>query len=138
MKKKFILITCIILTVVLTVVLIFSAGSAGYKSVKNATIRLDKIPGIGAFFLELDKPAGFDATVCNDIITWDELKNPPPEFDAENNSWFYLNPYTLWLLENYMKENNLGIIPENYPDFHLSADFDECLETFHFVELTDE
>ena len=133
MKKKFILTTCIILTILL----ILSVGFAGYNLVKNATIRLDKIPVIGAFFLELDKPAGFDATVCTDVITWDELKNPPPEFDAENNSWFYLNPYTLWLLENYMKENNLGIIPENYPDFHLSADFDECLETFHFVELTD-
>ena len=138
MKKKFILMTCIILTVVITIALIFSVGFAGYKLVKNATIRLDKIPVIGAFFLELDKPAGFDATVCNNIITWDELKNAPPEFDSENNSWFYLNPYTLWLLENYMKENNLGIIPENYPDFHLSADFDECLKTFHFVELTDE
>ena len=132
MKKKFILSTCIILIVVL----ISFAGFAGYNLV-NATIRLDKIPVIGAFFLELDKPAGFDTTVCKDVITWDELKNPPPEFDAENNSWFYLNPYTLWLLENYMKENNLGIIPESYPNFHLSADFDECLETFHFIELKD-
>ena len=138
MKKKFILIVCIILTVVLTIALIFSAGFAGYKSVKNATIRLDKIPVIGAFFLELDKPAGFDASACENIITWDQLDNPPADYNAENGPWFYLNPYTKRLLENYMKENNLGIIPENYPDFHLSADFEECLETFHFVELTDE
>lgn len=131
MKKKFILTTCIILTIIL----FLFAGFAGYNLVKNATIRLDKIPVIGAFFLEIDKPAGFDATVCKDVITWDELQNPPPEFDEEHNSWFYLNPYTLWLLENYMRENNLGIVPGDYPDFHLSADFDECLKTFEFVEL---
>lgn len=35
-------------------------------------------------------------------------------------------------------ENNLGIVPENYPDFHLSADFEECMETFRFVELKED
>ena len=131
MKKKFIVTACMISAVVLIV----SMGFGGYHLARKAIIRFDKIPIVGVFFLELDKPAGFDATVCKDVITWDELQNPPPEFDAVHNNWFYLNPYTLWLLENYMKDNNLGIVPGDYPDFHLSADFDECLDTFEFTEL---
>lgn len=116
-------------------VLLFLLNFVGYSLVRNATVRLDKIPVIGPFFLELDKPAGFNASVCKDIIVWQQLDNPPEEFDAENNRWFYLNSYTKWLLKNYMKQNNLGIMPENYPTFHLSADFDECLDTFEFVKL---
>ena len=127
MKKRLTIIAC----TVLAILLLFP----GYKLVANATIRLDKIPFFGAFFLELDKPAGFDAIVCENLITWDQLRNPPPEYDAENNNWFYLNSYTLWLLENHMRDNNLGIVPGYYPDFHLSANFDECLETFEFVKL---
>ena len=131
MKKKTIAVTC----VVFVMASLLSLGFIGCNLVRNATLRLDKIPVIGGFFLEVDKPAGFDATVCKDVITWDEVRNPPPEYDAENHCWFYLNPYTLWLLENYMRDNNLGIVPGDYPDFHLSADFDECLDTFEFVKL---
>ncbi len=130
MKRRYIAIVCAIVTIVILY--------AGYVSVKNATVRLDKIPLIGWLFLGVDKPAGFDATVCEGIITWEQIDNPPPAFDAENNGWFYLNPYTKRLLKNYMKENNLGIVPENYPDFHLSADFEECMETFRFVELKED
>lgn len=122
--------------IIVASVFIVSAFFISYRQIQKATIRLDKTPLIGPLLLQLDKPAGFDATVCKSIITWEQLDNPPPEFDAENNQWFYLNPYTKWLLKNYMRENNLGIIPANYPNFHLSADFDECLETFRFTELS--
>lgn len=106
---------------------------------QNAVIRLDKIPIVSFFVLE--KPGssgtGFDATSCSQPITWEQIDNPPSDFD-KSELWLYLNDYTKWLLKHYMKKNNLAIVPLNYCFLESDWNFDKVLETFEFVSLDEE
>ena len=52
--------------------------------------------------------------------------------------WFAINPYTKRMLKNYMRENNLGIVPDEWCDLEINSNFEECLEIFEFVELSEE
>ena len=37
-----------------------------------------------------------------------------------------------------MRENNLGIVPDEWIDLQITSNFEECLEIFEFVELSEE
>ncbi len=96
-------------------------------------VRWDKVPIISFFVLEIELwPAGFDASDLEEPITWDQLDEEP---EGYTGNWFAFNTYTKNLLKDYMKENNLGIVPDCWPDFKFRSNFEECLETFEFVEL---
>lgn len=128
-KKEFIL--CMIIIVL---ILIIIASLVFYCIKKNTTygiVRIDKIPYWGALFLELDKPAYTDSRGLQPL-TWEDLG--PGKYE-NGESWLYLNPYTQRILQKHLKENNLAIAPGYYPDHHLSANFEEVLETFEFIEL---
>ena len=100
-------------------------------------IRWDTIPIIEFFVLEVELwPSAFDASYLSEPITWEELDEEPPDWrEKGNGDWFSMNSYTKKLLKKYMKENNLGIVPSNWPDFKFTANLEECLECFELVEL---
>ena len=101
------------------------------------SVRWDKIPIIGYFVLEIELwPSAFDASYLEKPITWEQLDEEPIDWDEHGTgSWFSFNAYTKNLLKKYMKENNLGIVPSNWPNFKFTANFEDCLECFEFVEL---
>lgn len=135
LKKWWVLLACIVAGVFAVVsTLVFSVG---WLSVNGAYVRWDKIPFFGALLLQVDKPSGLEASCLEEPIRWDQLEEAPAEWTEEfpDGNWFYLNPYTKNLLTRYMRDNNLGIVPANYADLHLSADFEEVMELFTFVEL---
>ena len=98
-------------------------------------IRWDKIPIIKEFVLQIElAPSGFDASGLSEPIRWDQLDKEPDEWNGYGR-WFSMNPYTKKLLKRYMMENNLGIVPDDWPDFKFRSNLEECLQTFDFVEL---
>lgn len=104
---------------------------------KIATVRWDKIPIIKFFVLEVELwPSAFDASYLSEPITWEELDEAPQDWEEKGSGdWFSMNSYTKKLLKKYMKENNVGIVPSNWPDFKFTANLEECLDCFEFVEL---
>ncbi len=126
-------------THVLSVVSIFTLIAAFalliYANIGN--IRWDKIPIIRIFCLEIELgSSSFDASHLTEPITWNQLDEAPNGWDVDQNGfWFWFNTYTKNMLKDYMRENNLGIIPDNWSDFKFTADFEDCLETFEFVRL---
>ena len=100
-------------------------------------VRWDKVPLAGGWILGIELwSSSFDASYINEPITWEQLDVEPIDWDEKGiGSWFSVNTYTRNLLKDYMKQNNLGIVPNNWPDFKFRANLEECLETFDFVEL---
>lgn len=100
-------------------------------------IRWDKVPLIGYFVLEINLyPADMDASYLTEPIKWYQLDEAPDDFDAKGSgSWFAINPYTLNLLKEYMRTENLGIVPDRWNDLQITSDFEECLDIFEFVQL---
>lgn len=129
--KKTVTLICLILTFVLAICLSVMF-IIGYFS--HYTVRWDKIPVIGIFAVEIDKPSAFDASSVEEPIRWDQIDEPPEDY-PDDNLWFWMNSFTKNILKQHMRENNLGIVPKEYLEFHFSADFEECLEIFEFVEL---
>ncbi len=131
MAKKLTFIFSMILSGLLTVVILINIGSQ---------IRWDKIPVIKHFVLQINLyPAAFDAQYLDEPIKWYQLDEEPEDFEGNGyGRWFAINPYTKRMLKNYMRENNLGIVPDEWCDLEINSNFEECLETFEFVELSEE
>ena len=131
MTKKLTFIFSMILSGLLTVVILINIGSQ---------IRWDKVPVIKYFVLQINLyPADFDAQYLDEPIKWYELDEEPEDFEGNGyGRWFAINPYTKRMLKNYMRENNLGIVPDEWIDLQITSNFEECLEIFEFVELSEE
>ncbi len=128
MKLRNIFITAIVITVIPLIVL----GAVNFNK-----IRWDKFPIIGTLFLEIElSPSGFDASYLSNPITWKDLYNEPADWEKNGKGpWFWFNNYTKNLLQNYMKNNNLGIVPNNWQNFKFRSNFEDCLDTFEFISL---
>lgn len=100
-------------------------------------IRWDKVPVIKFFVLEINLyPSGFDASYLKEPIKWYQLDKEPDNFENEGiGPWFAINPYTKSLLKEYMRKNNIGIVPDSWDDLKLTSNLEECLDIFDFVEL---
>ena len=73
----------------------------------------------------------------NDVVTYDELETPPEYVDTYMCRWFNsLSPITTFKLKNYMKKNNLIILPEKY-FLNNTIKFDELKEILQFAENID-
>ncbi len=131
MTKKLTFIFSMILSGLLTVVILINVGSQ---------IRWDKVPVIKYFVLQINLyPAAFDARYLDEPIKWYQLDREPADFEGNGTGgWFSINPYTKRLLKNYMRENNLGIVPDVWYDLEITSNFEECLEIFEFVKLGEE
>lgn len=128
MKKR---ISALLLAIIFTVVTIF-----GLVAINFDNIRWDKIPSLLLRFeiLEgLNKSSIVDGSFLSEPLRWDQIDQIPEDL-PDGEPWFYLNSHTKNLLKNYMKENNLGIIPDYWP-LQTRSDFEDCLEVFRFVEL---
>lgn len=103
-------------------------------------IRWDKVPIISFFVLQINLyPSDFDASYLDEPIKWYQLDEEPEDFEGNGKgAWFAINPYTLNLLKNYMRDNNLGIVPDEWIGLQVTSNFEECLEIFEFVELSEE
>lgn len=132
MKSRTLILILAICLTFLTLLILFIS--------KANSIRWDKIPLIGAFVLEVELwPSGFDASYISEPIKWYQLDDEPIDWEEFGvGSWFSFNTYTKNLLKDYMKNNNLGIVPNCWTDFKYRANFEECLETFEFVELNED
>lgn len=122
----------------LTLAIFFSLSTVSALFWSNIDkIRWDKVPIIGHFVLQIElAPAAFDGSYLTEPITWEQLDKEPEDWEGNGcGGWFYMNPYTKKLIKNYMKENNLGILPGDWGDLHFRANFEECLEIFKFVSL---
>ncbi len=122
----------------LSIAIFFSLSTVSALFWSNVDkIRWDKVPILNLFILQIElAPMAFDASHLTEPITWDQLDNEPKGWNEEENGpWFCLNAYTKNMLKNYMKENNLGIVPSYWQDFRLVSNFEECLEIFKFVSL---
>ena len=119
------------LTVLLVITILINIGSK---------IRWDKVPIVSFFVLQINLyPADFDARYLDEPIKWYQLDEEPEDFEGNGTGrWFAINPYTLNLLKNYMRDNNLGIVPDEWIDLQTTSNFEECLEIFEFTELSEE
>ena len=99
-------------------------------------IRWDKVPVIGLFVLGISKSTGVDATNYNEPITCEQFITLPDDWTQDRGYWFStaLNKYTKGLIYDYMKENNLGIVPNDYA-FYSTYNFEGMLEVLEFVPL---
>lgn len=100
-------------------------------------IRWDKIPVISDFVLQIELgPSAFDASYLKEPIEWHQIDEEPADWEEKGlGGWFYLNPYTSKLLKDYMKSNNLAIVPGDWPELRFRMNLEQCLEIFEFVEL---
>lgn len=94
-------------------------------------IRWDKVPVIGPM-LVLGPTKYFGISAYSEPITWNQLQERPEDYDPYNPWFDFINGYTIKLLEEYMKNNNLAIVPKEYL-LETSNTFEELLEVLEFV-----
>ena len=68
----------------------------------------------------------------DDVVTYDELENPPDYVDTYMCCWFdSLSPITTFKLRSYMKKNNLIILQGEYV-MDNTIEFEELKEILQF------
>ncbi|MBQ7935123.1 MAG: hypothetical protein IJ333_02090 [Clostridia bacterium] len=123
----------IILSIVIVLFCIFGIYY-GYRNIHQ--LRLDKVPFIRPFVVGIERPMYIHADQCPYPITWDTLDEVPPGY-PDGYWWFnLLNGYTQSLLKEYMKENQLYIIPKYY-EMNTADDFDELMDILEFGSVED-
>ncbi len=117
-------------------IILLSAIALGALVIVIDNIRWDKVPVIGLFVLGISKSMGVAASYYDHPLTCEEFINKPEDWPEKLGYWFSnsLNNYTQGLIYDYMKENNLGIVPKDYV-FETTSDFEKMLEILEFVPL---
>lgn len=106
---------------------------AGIYAINN--IRWDKIPYFGPIFI-LGYRQIIQISPYTKPITWDQLsQEAPDDYDPYNYLYKYgINNYSRNMLAEYMRENNLAIVPKEYV-LDRSSTFEELLEVFEFMPV---
>lgn len=125
---------------VIAIAIIFIIVALASLAIANVDkLHLEKITPLRPFILQMQKPRYIQASDCPHPITWDMLDEEPVEkyFDVDNSWWFnMINDYTRLQLKNYMKENNLYIVPKDY-EMDTANDFNDCMEILEFEKVSE-
>lgn len=96
-----------------------------------------KIPvlNILVYGIGTDKPndRGIYLSDWNEPITFEQIDSPPDGWPGDNHWFTLLSRYSRKKLKQYMKDNNLYIIPKDYPDIYSSISVEDLLGMLDFA-----
>ncbi len=85
------------------------------------------------FFVCFDIPLQIDTT-AHGVVTYEQLNEPPAVYTESD--WFNaINKYQRWKLKQYMKENDLIIVPGKYK-LSAGSQLEDMKEIFTFKKVT--